>query len=657
MNVLKYRTALTRAWSTAFLAIALSTGVARAASIQITSFTGDQATVVGEGFVKSTQSSFQVNIYVNGDFTADVNTNSNGSFSYTTPSGKVQNGSQIEVKVLNWNGSGQHWSQTLRVGGGSQPQPQEPPPYRMSESELREYANQQARTVANRVVKTYGELEKWKYNFTIGYWQGIDDYNGSYRARVDFDDGAVSGRSRGGNEGYVAGQNQGSGSGSSAGSSAAVSRFRAIVNTGKEPNVELPAVTVPSFGGLTAPADACNSVNTKTNELESQLSAEMRRLTFCDTDLGEYGCLQYDATAYSIRLQEIYGWGKNTYHFVDSWFRADYAWSEWANNDLGGRYNKTNYRKLQSDQQSDFRRYFESIYNDVIDEKYLRKKTEYNSTARSRGQWYGVEIAARQSYDRGCNQAYAEGYTPASVNGFRTTYENAYRTSFDGTVRTYKTRPVATIDGIRLVDGNGNGVFELGENVGIVIGNVTNLGRVAAKDLPIRMSGDGLQSLANRESITIEASTSMTVNKVAPNLAQVRMDVTADRDNLVQVAVGEHTQQLSYLVSWKGSIQALATASSSEATSLKQFVLKNIQDEYTANEKAKNNAYSEKAKKKTTSKLRDLVEFYEALPENQRANIREMGPTIVKMQEVAEHNKWSTGRLRKDFAALAGRIK
>jgi hypothetical protein len=342
---------------------------------------------------------------------------------------------------------------------------------------------------------------------------------------------------------------------------------------------------------------------------------------------------------------------------VDSWFRTDYAWSEWMNNDLGGRYNKVNYRKLESDQKNNFQVYFERQYDRVIDVKYLKKQREFNSTANSRGQWYGVEIAARRAYDKGCNAAYAERYTPASVNGFRTTYEGSYRSSFQSTVSTYRSKPVVTIDGIRLVDGNGNGVFELGENVGIVVGNVTNLGRVAARNLPIQMSGDGLQTLASRETVTIEPSTSVAVNQVAPNLAQIRMDVIADRNNSVSVAIGGHTQQLSYMVSWKGSIQALATVSPSNAASLKQFVLKNIQDEYTATEKAKNNIYSEKGKLKTTSKLRDLVEFYESLPSEQRENIRSMGPTIVKMQETAAHGKWSTGRLRKDFAALAGRIQ
>lgn len=658
MNALKFKSVLKSTWSAVVLTLVLATGMAQAGNVQLTSFDGNQATIVGQGFSKSNASSFQVNIYVDGKFIEDINTNANGSFSYTTPSGRVSARSRIEAKVLNWNGNGNHESFTIALSGNGQqtPPPREPPaepPYRMDPAKLREYGEVQARTVANRVANTYGELERWKYSFTMGYWRGIDDFNGSYTARAVYDSARIDGRNSGGAPGYNAGFQEATSQAGNRGTNEAVARFRFVVNQAVQPDVSVPNIATPAFGGLKAPVNACDTVTGVIGSLENRLSIEMRVIQFGDDD----GYLAYDPTAYSIRFNELNVWGHNSYKFVDSWFRKDYAWQEWMNNDLNGKYNKVNYRKMQSDQQAEFRRVFENVYDGVIDEKYYRKQKTPNPLAFARGRWYGTEIAGRQTYDRGCNTGYTEAYTPASVNGYREAYTPAYRARFESTVTYYNTNPVISIDGIQLVDGNQNGVFELGETLGIAIGNVTNLGRVAAKDLRIVMNGDGIDALSNNERVTIEASTSKESNQVAENLARIRNDVIADQSNSVVVSVGATQHSLVYVVSWKRTIQALATASAKEAESLKKFVLQNIQDEYTRMESTQQNIYSEKAKKKVSSKLRDLVDFYEALPENQRSNILSMAPAIVTMKEKAQHNQWSTGKLRKDFAALAARIK
>lgn len=658
MNALKLKSVLKSTWSAVVLTLVLATGVAHAGNVELTSFDGNQATVVGQGFSRSNVSSFQVNIYVDGKFIEDINTNANGSFSYTTPAGRVSVNSRIEVKVLNWKGNGNHESFYISLSGNRrQPPPRNDPPaeppYRMDPAKLREYGEVQARTVANRVANTYGELERWKYSFTMGYWNGIDDFNGSYTARAVFDSARADGRASGGAPGYNAGFQEATGQAGTRGTNDAAARFRAVVNQATQPDLTIPNIGTPAFGGLNAPLNACSTVTSTIASLENRLSSEMRVIQFGDDD----GYLVYDATAYSIRFHDLNVWGHNSYNFVDSWFRKDYAWQEWTNNDLNGKYNKVNYRKMQSDQQAEFRRVFENIYDRVIDEKYYRKQKTPNYSAFARGQWYGKEIATRQTYDQGCNTGYAESYAAASVNGHRAAYVPAFRAHFESTATYYNTNPVISIDGIQLIDGNQNGVFEIGENIGISVGNVTNLGRVAAKDLRIVMNGDGIDSLPNNERITIEASTSKESNQVAENLANIRDDVIADQANNVIVSVGATRNPLVYVVGWKLTIKALGTASSAEAESLKKFVLQNIQDEYTRTESVKKNIYSDKPKKKVTSKLRDLVELYEALPANQRANILAMAPAILQMKEKAQNNKWSTGKLRKDFAVLASRIK
>lgn len=650
--------------------------------VAIESFNGSQAVFVGQGFSKSGIKSFQVNIYANPpgqapkEFLNDINTNADGSFSYTTPSGKATYGTKMEVKVLNWEGSGKHWVGTATIAreqeqrqgkqggqssggnGGNGNQRQDPPEYQMDYGKLTDYAVQQARTVANRVAKTYGALENWKYNFAMGYWDGVSSYANSYEARVERDNGLMVGRSRGGDPGYDAGKRAGAGDGNQNGRNIARARFLAIVNSPNAPDVSAesvdPAVkSAPrSYDGVAAPKNACDGVTSRQAELERQLSTEMRVIRFGDDD---YGYLTYEEASYSITFRELNRWGSGKYEFIDSWFRNSYAWKEWIENDLGGRYDKVNYRKLNQTQANQFRREFENEYDRSIKEKYYNEKTRPNAVARIRGQWFGEQVTRKQVFDAGCNTGYAETYTPASIRGYGDSYTDGFMSGFKSIVRQYNAGPILTIEGIRLVDGNQNGAFELGESLGIEVGKVTNIGRVAARNIPVKVSGEGLTSTASSETFSVEPSTSQVINKQIMNLATIRGDVIADKDNAVSVSVGTESQSLSYNVSWKGAIQALLKVDPARATSLKNFVLKNIQDEYRTTESAENNIY----KDGDSSKMLDLVELYERSPASERAVIRSMGPTIVTWHTNFEdaHNKWTSGKTRKAFAALAARIK
>ena len=637
-----------------------SSGCSSSPCVYIQDYNGSQAVFVGEGFTKSSQKSFQVNIYANGQFLDDINTNSNGSFSYTTPSGRATYGTRIEVKVQNWNGSGNHWTGSAVIarsnsgsGGGSSGQTSQQPPrepeYRMDSYKLREYAKQQARTVANRVAGTYGELEKWKYNFTMGYWQGLNAFQNSYEARVAESKGKEYGKNHGWAPGYDAGTKKGSEQAQEDAMAAAIARFKRVVNTDSTPDTAIGAIADPAFAGVNPSSNLCNTAGSYESQLENRLAGEMRVLRFGSD---EYGYLVYEASLYSITFSDINRWGNGKFEFVDSYFRTSAAWDEWKDNDLGGKYDKNNYNKLASDQRSEFKRAFESEYDDRIDEKFYRKKSEYNSSANSSGQWYGVRVGEKRVYDRACNEEYARVYRPRSVTGFNDIYEPSYKVSFDRTVKYYNTHSVVTIDGVRLLEANSNGVYELGEELGVEVVKYTNLGRVAAKGVPVTLSGNGITPLSVKETVTLEASTSQTVNKKVPSLAKVRGDVIADRDYSVTASVGKSAHSLSFNVSWKSAIAALATSNSA---SLKNFVIKNIKDEYIATEAAKENIYKEGGQ----SKMLDLVELYESLESNQRGTILAVTKSIKAWQSTFEHkhNEWSTGKLRKNFVTLAARIK
>ncbi len=651
-------------WSAVFFTVLLASSPALAASIQLTDFNGNQATVVGQGFENDRQRSYQVNVYVNGNFVADINTNSNGSFSYTTPSGSVSRGDRLSVKVLNWSGSGNHYERSFTLsggGGGGNPRPEPdyppaPPPFDMSDYEIRDYADQQARTVANRVTATFGELENWKYNFVMGYWAGIHAYPVSSHTS-EYRSGESWGRANGASDGRAAGAGHGSELAFGHGSGTADARFKEIINTGREPNLSVPSVSVPNFGGLTTDANRCSSANGIMDSLDAQLANEMRQLSWRDGDF----VLTYDSYSelYSLRIREIYGWGADKYDFVDSWAREEYAWDEWHYNRLRGRYDQNNYNRLQPHRQAYFREWFKAIYDSVIDEKFTRVKTRTNYAARARGEWYGVQIAQKLNYDAGCKAGYANEYTAASVGGFRSGYtQSQFNAGFARTSSHYQNNALVSIGDLSLVDENQNGVFELGEEIGIVVGTVANAGRKDANNLPIRMSGAAVQTLNHSHTVTVAKSTSKALNYVAKSLAKVKLDVIADQANVVSVKIGASDHTLSFTVSWQSALQGLATARPGDAgtAALKDFVLKNIKDEYTKAEASENNLYSVKNGPQP-SKLRTLVDFYKSLPANQREVIKSMAPTIIAMQETHVNNKWKTGTLRKNFKALAEQIQ
>jgi len=76
-----------------------------------------QTTITGEGFRygQDNDDEYHVNFYINDKFLKQITTNSNGSFSYTTPAKKVKNRDEITVKVLQYYSDSRHWEKSQRV--------------------------------------------------------------------------------------------------------------------------------------------------------------------------------------------------------------------------------------------------------------------------------------------------------------------------------------------------------------------------------------------------------------------------------------------------------------------------------------------------------------------------------------------------------------
>ncbi|MEW6056802.1 MAG: hypothetical protein AB1540_09315 [Bdellovibrionota bacterium] len=624
-----------------FVSVLFSISTVFAGHVDFGSYSNGQLTIVGQGFDKTGARSYQVNIYVNDRFLADINTNSNGSFSYTTPRGSVEPGDRVRVSVLNYNGSGAHKNHnyTVRGGGGHKPDPHpglpDPPRRGYSEREIREYANQQARTVANRVVKTYGALENWKYNFVDGFWQGFEAYQleSRYSGSAEYRRGIDEGQRQGETSGYQAGQSAAENQAAVA-HQEAVARFRAVLDRdGVTPDTARVDVPQIMFSGLQAPAQNAGSVESILDQLNEDLQRELRRLSWSYDAF----VLTYDLWEGQWTLRNVYGYGgSGKYAFVDGMFRGERAFSEWKSNRLGGRYDYNIYQKMDYSEQSSFQRYFIDIYEDVIREKYYGsdEPRRRNHDAYARGLFYGERAGRERALYAGRIAGYASSYTPASVSGFNRTFEAAYVRNFHQTVDRFNSSAVIEVQDARLVDENKNGVYEPGERIGLQINRMANLGRQAAHNLPVALESKELLRGAVG-TVALEASSTLRSPVLVQGLAQLSADVEADSILSVTARVGSASLALSLkTVSWQQVMETLTQSGShSGFDSLSQYVLTNLRAEWLDCLQAGKNWYSKGKPDGTRTRLEQLVEHSKRLSANQRQNIRALYPQILRIRE------------------------
>jgi len=163
----------------------------QAAEISFSENSG-QVFVSGSGFTDPKQGSYQVNFYVDEKLVGHTQTQM-GFFSGSISAGSEKH---VEISVLNYRGSGEHYVRKYTV------------PQTISPKKIRDYADQQARTVANRISNTYGKLENWRYNFSEGFWAGFAGFNvGS--STSDYESGRAEGVSWGQQNGSEAGESEG----------------------------------------------------------------------------------------------------------------------------------------------------------------------------------------------------------------------------------------------------------------------------------------------------------------------------------------------------------------------------------------------------------------------------------------------------------------
>ncbi len=158
-----------------------------------------------------------------------------------------------EIPALNSN----HLSRTYANLGGSDgdhDQPRIPERDPIPDSKIKDYADQQARTVANRIALTYGKRENFRFNFVNGLWNGYNLYrvfeNRNQNGWGVYQEGLEFGKSKGYQTGKSAGISDAQTIGQSKGANEAHSRFVQAVNTGDlNTSLEDSSIQTPAYNG------------------------------------------------------------------------------------------------------------------------------------------------------------------------------------------------------------------------------------------------------------------------------------------------------------------------------------------------------------------------------------------------------------------------
>ena len=254
-----------------------------------------------------TGGNYQVNFYKKhkndsdkGDF-VDQTKSQSGGLSHVVNT-TFKNDEQVSVAILNFRGNGQHLTQVSRTYGNlsgqtnpPRPNPTYQPGPSVSNNKIKEYADQQARTVANRIAKTYGERENFRHNFVVGLWNGYNDYRAYDNNRRfgygNYQEGYRKGNREGEKNGERAGASDASRLGQDAGANDARSRFVVAINDPSRLNTQMGQVIPPYYSGATLTGGYQQpSLQQKIQELEDDFRSRVCRTYRWDYDGFSLGC-------------------------------------------------------------------------------------------------------------------------------------------------------------------------------------------------------------------------------------------------------------------------------------------------------------------------------------------------------------------------------
>ncbi|MDA9951402.1 hypothetical protein N9D31_02390 [Oligoflexaceae bacterium] len=585
---------------------------------------------------RNKQGSVSVNWYVNGQYKDSARVNL-PSASLTVAD--VEGGDQLEVKVLEFYGQGDHWSKKFQLRRD---------PSDIPNSKIRDYADQQARTVANKVAGTYGEYERWKYNFAKGYLEAYHRYQDQGAA---YQRGRRIGQSEVGTAGTLAGQRAAKTMAARSSHAYADQRFTAVIGSDREPDTQLAAIEVPSYSPQLSRVPV-PSIDAKLDDLNRRLQSEMYLLNWT------YGNWTLDLRRDSQRLdiREVHKYHSiRDYRFLDGWFRSDYAYEEWKSNRLGGGYDHNVYNKLDIYQKNYFKGEFKKVYDAVIDAKFNRIKYTPSYLAYASGKVYGREVGIESAIQTGRSEGYKKVYSEDALASFPSQYEDSFEYGFAERVEFLNNNAVVKLGNVQVLDSKNSSSFESGDELKVVVTSLVNIGRKSA-NVNVSLNGSILED-SRDEQYVIKPFFRSEQRIEFENMARISSSAKQNVPYKISVAFGKYYNgTVSFTLSWSKRVEAFShmSPSSSEYRAARAFILDQVKKEWLSCLEQSKNWYRVGIDSQTSTLMKQLADAHSALPANLRSNTRSLQDDLYKIRKMG--SGWKYFR-RSSFKKLIKKLK
>lgn len=445
----------------------------------------------------------------------------------------------------------------------------------ISDEKIKNYADQQARTVANNIAATYGRQEQYKNSFVKGL------HAGSAGRRNASNDSSYS-------KGYQEGLHKAKAEGNEAGIQAARedARNQAEQNVRKQYEQAVYNKSFDPHAVVTVPAHLFSASRVSAKVLD--ISARMKTTIdgYQKNLIPVFSKIHFDVDGSEFIFQigdhfSLYSWLdlRGSYPFVERYFNGDFAFDEWRNNRLAGRYDYNIFNKLDHVQQHHFTRVFKSVFNQVIADKIEKKKSKDNQESFDLGYEYGQKIAAKKAYFQGLEDGYSQNLGKTASDSYNREFPSAYLKAFRKKSDFYVSHSVLKFNFAvsMLHDQSGNAGYLA------IQGKVTNIGGKPAYNQKILISSEYFRAEDNSFFIDfVDAYNNKTLSFTTP--IRISKKIIANQIYPVALIAPDQTHMISISFSFADLVNLYVRAEEPGVRkSLRESIVATIMEEWDQN--------------------------------------------------------------------------
>lgn len=131
---------------------------------------------------------------------------------------------------------------------------------------------------------------------------------------------------------------------------------------------------------------------------------------------------------------------------------------------------------------------------------------------------------------------------------------------------------------VKLFDANKNGLWEKGEEIGVIVTSAKNRSKVNA-ELNVKLKGEGIQLLTTQKKLAVSAQNQISKNEEFYPMARINKNVEENKRYPLNLKIGPMEFSLSFMVGW---VNLLETYASEPRADLKASIQKAIIAEWNA---------------------------------------------------------------------------